>query len=1094
MPLGEVSGTASPPATITPRGAIPAICMDQTSLHGPLSGFVAELLRHERFRAFVDSIPARARVSEPILPLVLAALHADLGRALLVLLPEDADARDAADAAGWFADPDLIALLPSRGVSYDSGLEPPPHLVGERARALDVLARGGLVCASAQALAEGLPPLELRPAPLQLAVGDEPGTDGLAEMLAFAGYARVDRVAERGQFAVRGGIIDVFPSTGREPLRIELFGDEIEQVRAFSPFTQRALHPVDGAVIYPATERRGDHADVTLSDERVLSDDLVPPVDRAPDFVWKPDDVRHVWEEEGLAALELGKASELDPFPRGQPFGFEAQRPAIAARGIAEAENELQGFLRAGQRVVVAFPHRGEALRQAALLRKVKPEVLEAGASIGKEAALHFAVSAARRGFVWRELGLVLLPDGQVFRKRPPRADARLGKALASFADLRTGDYVVHEDHGVGKLIGFETKEVAGVTRDYLFLAFRGEDRVYVPHEQLGKLSKYIGADAKAPTLSKLGGKAWQNLKTRARESVRELAGELLKLYAERQRAPGVSFDLANDWLERLEASFPYRETEDQARAIEAVKEDLESDRPMDRLVCGDVGFGKTEVAVRAAFAVAVNGKQALVLCPTTILAEQHWNTFRDRFRDFPIRVEMVSRFRTAADTKKVLAEFAAGKVDVLVGTHRVLSRDVIAKDLGIVILDEEQRFGVAQKELLRSLRLEVDVLALSATPIPRTLHMSLSGLRDISIIETPPDGRVPIRTTVGEYDEDVIRAALEREHARGGQAFYLHNRVESIDEAAAKLQQLCPALRFLVAHGQMGERELEDRMHAFVAGDADVLVSTTIIESGLDIPQANTLIVERADTLGLSQLYQIRGRVGRSDKTAYAYLLYPDASELTPEVRARLSTLADHTELGAGFQIAMRDLEIRGAGDLLGAEQSGHVAALGFELYVEMLNEAVAELSGQARIATRPVRVDARVDAFIPASYIGAEALKIDLHRRIALVESDDELRELRLATEDRYGPLPEPVANLFAIQEVKLLIARIGADYLVYRGGRATIGPVGFGSEEVRALRALVEAAVYTTAKREVSVRADGFDDALGLAAAIVEARRAA
>ncbi|MEP6892598.1 MAG: transcription-repair coupling factor [Gaiellaceae bacterium] len=1064
--------------------------MDPTSLHG----FVAELSLHERFRAFVDAMPARARVSEPVLPLVLAALHEDRGRALLVLLPDDADARDAADAAGWFADSDLIALLPSRGVRYDSGLEPPPHLVGERARALDVLARGGLVCASAQALAEGLPPVELRPERLQLSVGDEPGTDGLAEMLTLAGYSRVDRVAERGQFAVRGGIVDVFPSTGREPLRVELFGDEIEQIRAFSPFTQRGLHPVDGAVVYPAAERRADLVELALPGDAVVPTDLVAPVDRAPDVVWKPDDVRSVWEEEGLGQLDLGNATELDPFPRGQPFGFEAQRPAIAARGIAEAETELQGFLRAGQRVVVAFHHRGEALRQSALLRKIHPGLLEPGTALGREPEIHFAVSAARRGFVWRELGLVLLADGQVFRKRPPRADARLGKALASFADLRTGDYVVHEDHGVGKLIGFETKAVAGVTRDYLFLAFRGEDRVYVPHEQLGKLSKYIGADAKEPTLSKLGGKAWQNLKTRARESVRELAGELLKLYAERQRAPGVSFDLANEWLERLEASFPYRETEDQARAIEAVKEDLESDRPMDRLVCGDVGFGKTEVAVRAAFAVAVNGKQALVLCPTTILAEQHWNTFRDRYRDFPVRVEMVSRFRTAAETKKVLADFAAGKVDVLIGTHRVLSRDVVPKELGIVILDEEQRFGVAQKELLRALRLEVDVLALSATPIPRTLHMSLSGLRDISIIETPPEGRMPIRTTVGEYDEEIIRTALEREHARGGQAFYLHNRVESIDEAAAKLQQLCPNLRFLVAHGQMGERELEDRMHAFVAGDADVLVSTTIIESGLDIPQANTLVVERSDTLGLSQLYQIRGRVGRSDTIAYAYLLYPDATELTPEARARLSTLADHTELGAGFQIAMRDLEIRGAGDLLGAEQSGHVAALGFELYVEMLNEAVAELSGQARLAVRPVRVDARVDAYIPASYISAEALKIDLHRRIALVESDDELRELRLATEDRYGPLPEPVANLFVIQEAKLQIAQIGADYLVFRGGRATVGPLALGSDEVRGLRALVDAAVYSTSKHEISVRADGLGDALMLTAAIVQARRAA
>ena len=381
----------------------------------------------------------------------------------------------------------------------------------------------------------------------------------------------------------------------------------------------------------------------------------------------------------------------------------------------------------------------------------------------------------------------------------------------------------------------------------------------------------------------------------------------------------------------------------------------------MDRLVCGDVGFGKTEVAVRAAFAVAVNGKQSLVLCPTTILAEQHWNTFKARYRDFPVRVEMVSRFRTAADTKQVLRDFAEGKVDVLVGTHRILSRDVIPKELGLVILDEEQRFGVAQKELIRSLRLEVDVLALSATPIPRTLHMSLSGLRDISVIETPPEGRRPIRTTVGEYDEELITTALVREVERGGQAFYLHNRVETIEEAAQKLQQLCPKLRFIVAHGKMRERELEEKMHAFLRGDADVLVSTTIIESGIDIPQANTLVVERADVLGLAQLYQIRGRVGRSDVTAHAYLLYPDAHELSPEARARLSTLADHTELGAGFQIAMRDLEIRGAGDLLGAEQSGHVAALGFELYVEMLNEAVAELSGQGRVATRPVRVDAQ-------------------------------------------------------------------------------------------------------------------------------------
>jgi transcription-repair coupling factor (superfamily II helicase) len=815
---------------------------------------------------------------------------------------------------------------------------------------------------------------------------------------------------------------------------------------------------------------------------------------RPPDFVWEPDEVRRVWEEESLPAQPLEGTSELDPFPRGQAHAFEALRPALAARGLSEAENELAALVRAGLRVVVAFPHRGDALRTENLLRKIEARLLEAGRRLPQEPEVLFAIAAARRGFVWRELGIALLPDVQVFRKRAPRGDARIGRALQSFADLRTGDYVVHEDHGIGKLLGFETKEVAGVTRDYLLLAFRGEDRLYVPHEQIGKVSRYVGADGGAPALSKLGGRAWQTLKSRARESVRELAGELLALYAHRQRSEGVAFDLESEWIEQLEASFPYRETEDQRRAIEAVKEDLESPRPMDRLVCGDVGFGKTEVAVRAAFSVAVNGRQVLVLAPTTILAEQHWNTFRDRFRDFPVMVEMVSRFRRPAETKQILRAFAEGKADVLIGTHRILSRDVIPKNLGLVVVDEEQRFGVAQKELLKSLRLEVDVLTLSATPIPRTLHMSLSGLRDISVIETPPEGRRPIRTHVGEYDEDLIKQALIREHQRGGQSFYLHNRVETIDELAQKLQQLCPELRFLVAHGQMRERDLEERMHVFLRGDADVLVSTTIIESGLDIPQANTLIVERADALGLAQLYQIRGRVGRSDVTAYAYLLYPSAHELTPEARARLTTLADHTELGAGFAIAMRDLEIRGAGNLLGAEQSGHVAALGFELYVEMLAEAVAELSGQRRVAARPVRVDARVDAYVPADYVGSEALRIDLHRRLALVEDEDDLRELEAVAQDRFGPLPEPVQNLFAIQEAKLKLARAGADYLVFRGGRATVGPLVLGTQELRALRSHVDTAVYTTAKREISLRDEELTGAIRLVDAILEARRAA
>ncbi|MFL5967228.1 MAG: transcription-repair coupling factor [Gaiellaceae bacterium] len=1071
--------------------------MDQSVLHP----FVRELRGSDRLRSYAAAFPAPARVSEPALPLVLAALHEELERGLVVLLPEDADARDAAEAAAWFVGDVGVALFPSRGVHWGSGLEPPPHLVGERARALDVLARGGLVCASAAAVAEGLPPQGRRPEPIRVALGAEVSLESLAEALALAGYERVERADERGQFAVRGGLVDVFPTTGREPLRVEFWGDEIEGIRAFSPFTQRALHDVVEATIYPAAERRLDlldpEASALLADEGEsppVPNDLVRPLPRGVDLVWEADDVRRVWDEEGLEGVPLDGAAQLSALPAGQAFAFEAQKPALVARGLAEAENELAAFVRAGHRVVVAFPHRGEAIRQQNLLRRVAARVLDDADALPREAELVFAITPARRGLVWRDLGLVLLPDTQVFRRRPPRERRIGGRALQSFADLRTGDYVVHEDHGVGKLLGFETKTVAGVTRDYLLLAFRGDDRLYVPHEQLGKVSRYIGADSTAPALSKLGGKAWDNLKTRARESVRELAGELLALYAQRQQAPGVAYDLRNDWLERLETEFPYRETPDQQNAIEAVKEDLEAPRPMDRLVCGDVGFGKTEVAIRAAFAVAVNGKQVLMLAPTTILAEQHWHTFRARYRDFPVRVEMVSRFRAPKEVKQVLADFQAGKVEVLIGTHRILSRDVIPNELGLVILDEEQRFGVAQKELLRSLRLEVDVLTLSATPIPRTLHMSLSGMRDISIIETPPEGRRPIRTTVAEYDEEVVKLALERERERDGQSFYLHNRVETIEEAAQKLQQLCPSLRFLVAHGQMRERELEEKMHSFLRGDADVLVSTTIIESGLDIPQANTLVVERADTLGLSQLYQIRGRVGRSDVTAHAYLFYPDMSALTPEARARLATLADHTELGAGFAIAMRDLEIRGAGNLLGDEQSGHVAALGFELYVELLAEAVAELSGERRVAARPVRIDARVDAYVPAEYIGSEALKIDLHRRLALSDSDDELRELQAATEDRFGPLPDPVENLFLIQEAKLKLAQLGADYFVFRGGRASVGRVVLGSGELRALRNRVSTAVYTVANREITLRENGFPQALRLVDAILEARQAA
>ena len=670
---------------------------------------------------------------------------------------------------------------------------------------------------------------------------------------------------------------------------------------------------------------------------------------------------------------------------------------------------------------------------------------------------------------------LAVIPEHRLLRRRQARPERPRPGVLRSFADLRTGDVVVHEDHGIARFAGFETKTVAGVTRDYLELEFQGSDRVFMPVDQLAKISRYVGAGGDHPPLSKLGGKRWDQLKARARHAAQELAGELLNLYAERRRREGYAFAADSDWQRDFEARFPYQETPDQQDAIEAVKSDMEAPRPMDRLICGDVGYGKTEVALRAAFKAAENGKQVLMLVPTTILAQQHYGTFAERLRDWPIRVEQVSRFRPPREQRAAIAAFAEGKVDILIGTHRLLSRDVRAKDLGLLIVDEEQRFGVRQKDLLRQLRLRVDVLSMSATPIPRTLQMSLAGLRDISVIETAPEGRRPVRTWVGEYDEELVRQALEREAARGGQAFFLHNRVETIDETAERLRGLCPGLRFVVAHGQLEERALEDRMLQFLRGDVDVLVCTSIIESGLDIPQANTLVVEDAQGFGLAQLYQIRGRVGRSRERAYGYLLYPAAAALTAEAAQRLTALSDYTELGAGVRIALRDLEIRGAGNLLGDEQSGHVAALGFELYMQMLDEAVLALAaaGDGDALEEPVRLDVNVDAYVPADYIPYEQAKIDVHRRIAGAREVSELGMLREELEDRFGPIPEPLANLLALQQARIKLGQAGARAVSFRSGRLAVTPIDLDSTRARALRERIPEALYESGRSQVSLR---------------------
>ncbi|MGI8557250.1 MAG: DEAD/DEAH box helicase, partial [Solirubrobacteraceae bacterium] len=596
------------------------------------------------------------------------------------------------------------------------------------------------------------------------------------------------------------------------------------------------------------------------------------------------------------------------------------------------------------------------------------------------------------------------------------------------------------------------------------------------------------------------GGTEGDATKARPRHPAQGLAGELLQLYAERRRRGGHPFAVDGDWQREFEERFPYTETPDQRDAIESVKTDMEAPRPMDRLICGDVGYGKTEVALRAAFKAAADGRQVLMLVPTTILAQQHYGTFAERLADYPFTIEQVSRFRSTAQARVAIDGFRSGAVDILIGTHRLLSRDVRAKNLGLLIVDEEQRFGVKQKELLRQLRLQVDVIAMSATPIPRTLQMSLAGLRDISVIETPPEGRRPVKTYVGEYDEELVRQAFERELARGGQAFFLHNRVETIDETAVRLRALCPSARFVVAHGQMGESELEAVMLGYLRGEADVLVCTSIIESGIDIPQANTLIVDRADTFGLAQLYQIRGRVGRSRERAYAYMLYDAAAALSQAAAQRLAALSDFTELGAGFRVAMRDLELRGAGSLLGDEQTGHVAALGFELYMQMLDEAVREagpLDGQ--VEWQPVRLDVDVDAYVPADYVPYEQAKIDVHRRIAGAGEVADLAALREELEDRFGPVPEPLGNLLDLQQARIKLGQAGAESVTFRAGRLSIVPVELDSVRAKELRVQLPEAVYESGRSQVSIRVpdsgkERFPAVLAAADAVLACVRAA
>jgi transcription-repair coupling factor (superfamily II helicase) len=1064
----------------------------------------------------------RAFVSQSLRPYLLAALlDRDPERPAIVVAGDDRAARDLAGGLRAWLEPCPVRYYPSRGVTYESHLAPPPHLVGLRIAALDALidepanGRAPVVVVSAVALSEKVPDPALRPHAFCLRTGELLDLDETALDLVAAGYERVDQVEDRGQFAIRGGLLDVFPATEDRAVRVDLFGDEIESLRWFSTFTQRSLGDADVVEIAPAAELAEEHRELAEiaalenEDERPDIAELLPVDQFHPFLALAPENATIViageedvapaladhWQDVSAAfkdrdarqlyvdadainhALNDRARIRLSSIDQDQPFSFRAQAADVQARSLTEAEPELEKLTRSKYRTVVTFARRGEGERAAYNLGRLKVHWLESDDQV-PDRLLTFAQARLQHGFIAPQFHLAVIPEHRLFRRRrapeEPQRQRRRG-VLRSFADLRTGDIVVHEDHGIARFAGFDTKTVANVTRDYLYLEYAGSDRVFVPVDQLAKISRYVGAGGAHPPLSKLGGTRWDTIKARARRAAQELAGELLNLYAERKRREGHSFPPDSDWQRDFEDAFPFTETPDQRDAIEMVKADMEAPRPMDRLICGDVGYGKTEVALRAAFKAVQDGKQVMLLVPTTILAQQHYGTFTERLKDFPITIEHVSRFRPAAEQRDAVKRFGEGKVDILIGTHRLLSRDVQAKDIGLLIVDEEQRFGVKQKELLRQMKLKVDVIAMSATPIPRTLQMSMAGIRDISVIETPPEGRRPIKTYVGEYDEELVKTALVREHERNGQAFFLHNRIETIEETAERLRALCPAMKFEVAHGQMDERELEHRMLAFLRGDADVLVCTSIIESGIDIPQANTLIVERADTFGLAQLYQIRGRVGRSRERAYAYLLYPSAAALTQDAAQRLSALSDYTELGAGFKIAMRDLEIRGAGNLLGDEQSGHVAALGFELYMQMLDEAVAAAQeGEAyEEEWEPVRLDVNVDAYVPADYIPYEQAKVDVHRRIAGAREVADLVELKTELEDRFGDLPDPLKNLIALQQARIKLGQAGARAVTFRNGRLAVTPIELDSVRAKRIRQEIPEALYESGKSQLSVR---------------------
>jgi transcription-repair coupling factor (superfamily II helicase) len=1071
------------------------------------------MLPDERVRALLDA-RSIATVPEPARPFVLASIVEHLDKPLLAIAARPEEAEQLARDVQAFLGPEGSEVFPGWEVLPGEPLSPSVETMGRRLQVLARLASGEafVIVATAQGATQLVAPPADELDVIELRSGGEVDLDATSERLVALGYDRNYMVERRGEFAIRGGILDVFPPASDRPVRAELWGEEITSLRHFALASQRSLETIEIVRVPPCRELRADAGTMRRAAELAeKSDDpviaqlaegvLEPGAERllplitgglvslasllpagAPVVVLEPKRVRdradevleQVAEWSESAGIRERHYAPLDEAMAGAPvvlmstftdptsedLGIEtwtstAGRPEQLAARLAELTAQ-------GYRAVIAasLPETADRLQRNLASMGHSFTVIDVAPPADAEPGGSIVVADLARGFVLPVARLALVAESDLTGRRSGAARRRIQSRRAQTSgplDLAEGDLVVHEMHGIGRYTGMVERELLGVHREYLVIEYAKADRLYVPSDQVDLVSKYIGGEA--PRVNRLGSGEWGKTKSRVRRRAREIAQELVKLYAERGRSRGHAFAPDTPWQRELEDTFPYEETPDQLRAVDEVKDDMEQPVPMDRLVCGDVGYGKTEIAVRAAFKAVASEKQVAVLVPTTILAQQHHATFVDRFRNFPVRVEMLSRFLSAAESKRVIEDLANGKVDVVVGTHKLLQTGVKWSDLGLVIVDEEQRFGVEQKEKLKELRTNVDVLTLTATPIPRTLEMAMSGIRDMSIVDTPPENRHPVMTYVGEFEESVVASAVRRELLRDGQVFYVHHRVDTIQHAARRIQDLVPEARVAVAHGQMDERALEETMLSFGDAKTNVLVCTTIIESGLDIPTVNTLVVERADLLGLSQMYQLRGRVGRAHERAYAYLFYPPERSMTEGAHERLKTIAEHTGLGSGFRIAMRDLEIRGAGNLLGAEQHGHIAEVGFDLYVKLMASAVDEAKGLPWRPEGEVRIDLPLNAYIPKSYVADENLRLEAYRRIASSTDERDIEEVRAELLDRYGsPLPEPVEALFEVAALRRLMMSAGIIEVATVAKNLRIRPIELEeSREIRLQRIL-------------------------------------